>query len=64
MIDPIVEEVRSFRAEHARQFNFDLQAICADIRQFEASCGHKIVEFPLKKLMNRQDVKVAKGKKG
>jgi hypothetical protein len=50
MIDPIVEEVRGFRKEHAQRFNFDLHAICADIRQFEASCGHVVVELPPKKL--------------
>jgi hypothetical protein len=50
MIDPIVEEVRRFRKEHAQRFNFDLRAICADIREFEASCGHEVVELPPKKL--------------
>jgi len=50
MIDPIVDEVRGFRKEHAQRFNFDLHAICADIRRFEASCGHEVVELPPKKL--------------
>ena len=50
MIDPVVEEVRGFRKEHAQRFNFDLHAICADIRQFEASCGHEVMELPPKTL--------------
>ena len=29
--DPIVEETRRIRDEHARQFNYDLAAICADL---------------------------------
>ena len=36
-IDPIVEETRRIRDEHARQFNYDLTAICADLKHFEAT---------------------------
>ncbi len=36
-IDPIVEETRRIRDEHARQFNYDLAAICADLKRFEAT---------------------------
>jgi len=32
MNDPIVEEVRRVRDEHARKYNYDLQAICDDFR--------------------------------
>ena len=32
MYDPIVEEVRSCRDNHARKFNYDLNAICNDYR--------------------------------
>ena len=35
--DPIVEETRRIRDEHARQFNYDLAAICADLKRFEAT---------------------------
>jgi hypothetical protein len=51
MNDPIVAEVRKFRTEHARRFDFDLHAICADIRQFEAVCGHKVIQLPAKRLV-------------
>ena len=30
MNDPIVNEVRKYRDEHARKFNYDLDAIVAD----------------------------------
>ncbi len=46
MIDPIVDEVRRYRAEHARRFNFDLRAICADIQKIEATWGHTVVSLP------------------
>lgn len=45
MIDPIVEEVRRRRDEHAKSFNYDLAAICADLRSFQSTCGHKIVRL-------------------
>ena len=32
MKDPIVEEVRKARDEHARKFHYDLDAICRDIQ--------------------------------
>lgn len=33
MNDPIVDEVRHYRDEHAKKFNYDLSAICADFRK-------------------------------
>lgn len=46
MIDPIVEEVRKHRDEHARKFDYDLNRICEDFRKHRAerlaklkSCG-------------------------
>ena len=37
--DPIVEEVRQARQQHAAKFNFDLQAIYQDLKQQEAVSG-------------------------
>ncbi len=36
MKDHIVEDVRRVRDEHAAQFNYDLDAIVADLKQSEA----------------------------
>lgn len=36
MTDPIVEEVRKVRDEHARKFNYDLNRICEDFREHRA----------------------------
>ncbi len=41
--DPIVEEVRRIRDEHARKFNYDLHAICEDFRWQQVSSGRKVV---------------------
>ena len=34
-LDPIVEEVRKVRQAHAAKFNYDLAAICADLKKKE-----------------------------
>jgi hypothetical protein len=42
--DPIVEEVRKVRQEHAKQSNYDLRAIVDDLRRQERS-GRNYVRF-------------------
>lgn len=41
--DPIVDEVRKTREAHAAQFNYDLLAICRDLRKKEKESGHPVV---------------------
>jgi hypothetical protein len=41
--DPIVEEVRKHRQARAAKFNFDLDAIVADVRSREGTGGLKLV---------------------
>ena len=48
MKDPIVEQVRKARRQYAAQFNFDLHAICKDLKQKEKKCGHPIKSLPAK----------------
>ncbi|MCX6591824.1 MAG: hypothetical protein NTZ56_09890 [Acidobacteria bacterium] len=36
MEDPIVEEIRRYREEHAARFNYDLDLIFADFKRLEA----------------------------
>ncbi len=43
--DEIVEEVRRVRQEHAAKFDYDISAICADIRRQQTESGRKIVSF-------------------
>ena len=41
--DPIVEEVREARRSHAAKFNYDLTAICADLKKKEKDSGHPLI---------------------
>ena len=43
--DPIVEEVRKIRQQHAKQFNYDLRAIVDDLRKQQEQSGRKYVRF-------------------
>ncbi len=43
MNDPMAEEVRAARMAHTKKFNYDLTAICADLRRIETESGHKLV---------------------
>lgn len=51
MKDPIVEEVRKIRHAHAAKFNFDLHAICEDLRKKEKTCGRRVVSLPPKPVL-------------
>ena len=35
MKDPFVAEVRKYRMEHTKKFNFDIHAICDDLRKYQ-----------------------------
>ncbi len=43
--DPIVEEIRTRRDEHAAQFGYDIQAIVEVLRQEEEESGRPPVSF-------------------
>jgi hypothetical protein len=59
MKDPIVEEVRKARQNHAKQFNHDLTAICADLKKIEKKCGNRLVSLPPKLLENKKGTALA-----
>jgi hypothetical protein len=46
--DPIVEEVRRVRQEYAKQFEYDLHALAADLRKHEEQHSERLVSFPPK----------------
>jgi hypothetical protein len=48
--DPIVEEVRKIREEHAKKFDYDIHAICEDIRKQERRSRRKLVKLRPKRL--------------
>jgi len=41
--DEIVDEVRRVRDEYAAKFNYDIAAICADMRQKQAESQRQVV---------------------
>ena len=43
MNDPIVDEIRRVRDEHAARFNYDLDAIFRDIKEQEKKSGLRFV---------------------
>lgn len=43
--DPIVEEIRKIREEHAARFNYDVRAIVEDARKRQEEGEHKVVSF-------------------
>ncbi len=43
--DPIVAEIRAIREKYAKRFNYDLDAICRDLRQQEKISGRKLASF-------------------
>jgi len=47
--DPIVEEVREARQAYARKFNFDLQAIVADLRRQQADSNRTFLTLAPRK---------------
>lgn len=47
--DPIVEEVRKVRNEHAKRFDYDLQAIVADLKKQQKASKRKFVTLPPRK---------------
>ena len=44
--DPILDEVRQFRDAYAKRFQYDLGAICRDIRAKQTQSGRKVVSLP------------------
>jgi hypothetical protein len=50
MNDPIVDEVRRVRDDHAAKFNYDLDAIFQDIKEQEKKSGLKFVSYPPRRI--------------
>ena len=53
MIDPIVEEVRKYRNNHAKKFNYDMHAICTDLMAKQGRHGHTVVKLNPHKMPTR-----------
>lgn len=44
--DPIVEEVRQARDQYAARFDYDVRAMCEDLRRRTIERGTQTVNFP------------------
>lgn len=53
MKDPINEEIHRYREEHARKFNFDLRAICEDLRAVQQASNLKVIRLPPQRIRSK-----------
>jgi hypothetical protein len=51
--DPIVAEIRKFRAEHAEKYGHDLDRICEALRDRQAKSQRKVVTRSPRLLLKR-----------
>jgi len=49
MEDPIVKKIRDHRDEHAKKFNYDIDAIFYDFKSHQLKIGRKLVRLKPKK---------------
>jgi hypothetical protein len=57
MIDTIVEEVRKARDDYSRRFNYELHAMCVDLRRQQELSGGPVVSFPKRPVQVRHEEK-------
>ncbi len=57
--DPIVEEIRAIRREHAKRFNCDPRAIFDDLKKQEAKSKRAFVQWDIKRVSKSGDVEAA-----
>ena len=53
-VDTIVEEVRAARTAHAARFNYDLEAICRDLKAQEQQGQRQVVSLPPKRYARKK----------
>lgn len=51
----VLDEIRKYREEHAKAFNYDISAICEDIRRRQNASGRTIISEPLKTPQHAQE---------
>ncbi|XZN89648.1 MAG: hypothetical protein ACM65M_18555 [Microcoleus sp.] len=51
LTDEIVEEIHKIRQEYAKSFNYDLEAIFADLQKKQAESGREVVKLLPKRLL-------------
>jgi hypothetical protein len=56
--DPIVEEVRKYREQHAAQFNYDLQTIYQDLKAQEYRSERSFTSYSPRRLETEKTVNI------
>ena len=51
--DPIVDEVRKARQDHAKKFGYDMKAIYDDLKSTEQLGGRKVVSLSSKQIQKK-----------
>jgi hypothetical protein len=51
--DPIIEEIRQYRREHAEQFGFNVEKIAEDLRKKQEKYKDRIVSYNPKLLLKK-----------
>jgi hypothetical protein len=59
-IDPIVEEVRNARYDHAEKFDFDIDAIVQDLQKKQNESSNKVVSFTKENNVNVEGFNISK----
>jgi hypothetical protein len=55
-IDPIIAEVRKARDAYARKFNYDIQAMCRDLKKRQTQNADKVISMPPKRIKTTESV--------
>jgi len=50
IIDPIIAEVRKAREAYAEKFNYDIQAMCRDLKKRQKQNADRIIAMPPKRI--------------
>jgi len=53
--DPVVEDIKRVRDAYAKKFEYDLHAICEDIRERQMRSGRIIVSRSLRKPVEKKN---------
>lgn len=60
-VDPIVEEIRTFREKRAEAFACDLRKLYENLKRREGKAGRAFVQLPIRrKTSEKRDAKEAK----
>lgn len=54
--DEVLEDIYKLREEHAKAFNYDLQAICDDLQKRQAESGRQVISKPLKQYSQQHNL--------